>query len=67
MDENGTLAGSAMDMSRAVRNAMGLLGLDLREAVTMASAAPAAFLGLGDHMATSPRACAPILLWRMTT
>jgi N-acetylglucosamine-6-phosphate deacetylase len=49
MDENGTLAGSAMDMSRAVRNAIDLLGLDLHEAVTMASRAPASFLGVGDR------------------
>jgi N-acetylglucosamine-6-phosphate deacetylase len=49
MDENGTLAGSAMDMSRAVRNAMDLLGLDLQDAVTMASRAPASFLGLADR------------------
>jgi N-acetylglucosamine-6-phosphate deacetylase len=49
MDENGTLAGSAMDMSRAVRNAMDLLGLDLHQAVTMASRAPASFLGVGDR------------------
>ena len=49
MDENGTLAGSAMDMSRAVRNAMDLLGLDLQDAVAMASRAPASFLGLGDR------------------
>ena len=49
VDENGTLAGSAMDMSRAVRNAMGLLGLDLHAAVTMASRAPASFLGLADR------------------
>ena len=49
VDENGTLAGSAMDMSRAVRNAMGLLGLDLHAAVTMASRAPACFLGLADR------------------
>jgi N-acetylglucosamine-6-phosphate deacetylase len=49
MDENGTLAGSAMDMSRAVRNAMDLLGLDLHGAVTMASRAPASFLGLADR------------------
>jgi N-acetylglucosamine-6-phosphate deacetylase len=49
MDENGTLAGSAMDMSRAVRNAIELLGLDLRDAVTMASHAPASFLGLADR------------------
>ncbi|HEY5084149.1 MAG TPA: N-acetylglucosamine-6-phosphate deacetylase [Rhizomicrobium sp.] len=49
VDENGTLAGSAMDMSRAVRNAMDLLGVDLQGAVTMASRAPAAFLGVGDR------------------
>ena len=49
VDENGTLAGSAMDMSRAVRNAMDLLGVDLHDAVTMASRAPAAFLGVGDR------------------
>ena len=50
VDENGVLAGSAMDMSRAVRNAMTLLDVSLPEALTMAAAAPAAFLGLGrDH------------------
>jgi N-acetylglucosamine-6-phosphate deacetylase len=49
VDENGTLAGSAMDMSRAVRNAMDLLGLELHEAVTMASRAPASFLGAADR------------------
>ena len=49
MDENGTLAGSALDMSRAVRNAMDLLGVSLFEALTMASTAPAAFLGLGGE------------------
>jgi N-acetylglucosamine-6-phosphate deacetylase len=49
MDENGTLAGSAMDMSRALRNAMDYLGLDLHGAVTMASRAPASFLGLADR------------------
>ena len=49
MDENGTLAGSAMDMSRAVRNAMDLLGMDLPAAVTMASRAPATFLGVSER------------------
>src|SRR5262249_11825341 len=48
VDENGVLAGSAMDMSRAVRNAMMLLDASLSEALTMATAAPAAFLGLGN-------------------
>ena len=48
VDEKGVLAGSAMDMSRAVRNAMIVLGVSLSEALTMASAAPAAFLGLAS-------------------
>jgi len=49
VDENGTLAGSAMDMSRAVRNAIDLLGVGLQDAVRMASRAPASFLGVGDR------------------
>ena len=46
VDEAGTLAGSDLDMAAAVRNAVALLGLSLEDAVMMASAAPAAFLGL---------------------
>ncbi|MFT4253453.1 MAG: N-acetylglucosamine-6-phosphate deacetylase [Caulobacter sp.] len=42
----GTLAGSDLDMIGAVRNAMTMLGLSLEDAVMMAAAAPAAFLGL---------------------
>jgi len=44
--EDGTLAGSDLDMAAAVRNAVSMLGLSLEDAVMMASAAPAAFLGL---------------------
>jgi N-acetylglucosamine-6-phosphate deacetylase len=44
----GVLAGSALDMASAVRNAVQLLGLPLDEAVRMASTYPADFLGLGD-------------------
>jgi N-acetylglucosamine-6-phosphate deacetylase len=44
---HGVLAGSALDMAGAVRNAVQLLGLPLDEAVRMASAYPADFLGLG--------------------
>jgi N-acetylglucosamine-6-phosphate deacetylase len=47
-DENGTLAGTALDMATAVRNAVSLLDLELAEAARMASEYPAAFLGL-DH------------------
>jgi N-acetylglucosamine-6-phosphate deacetylase len=43
----GTLAGSALDMASAVRNAVRLLGLETEEALRMASAYPADFLGLG--------------------
>jgi N-acetylglucosamine-6-phosphate deacetylase len=49
VDENGTLAGSALDMRQAVRNAMRYLDVGLCEALTMASAAPAQFLGLGHE------------------
>jgi N-acetylglucosamine-6-phosphate deacetylase len=42
----GTLAGSALDMASAVRNTVQLLGLPLEEAARMASAYPAAWLGL---------------------
>lgn len=43
----GTLAGSALSMIDAVRNAVGMLGVPLDEAVRMASTYPAEFLGLG--------------------
>jgi len=49
-DENGVLAGSDLDMAAAVRNAVSMLGLDLNTAVQMAASAPAAFLGLDDHL-----------------
>jgi N-acetylglucosamine-6-phosphate deacetylase len=49
-DENGTLAGTALDMAAAVRNAVSLLGLDIVEAARMASQNPAEFLGLGSEL-----------------
>jgi N-acetylglucosamine-6-phosphate deacetylase len=49
-DENGILAGTALDMAAAVRNAVSLLGLDVAEAVRMASEYPAEFLGLGHEL-----------------
>lgn len=45
----GALAGSGLTMDQAVRNAVALLGMDLYDAVTMASLAPAKVLGLGDR------------------
>lgn len=45
VDDKGTLAGSDLDMATAVRNAVAMLNLPLEDAVMMAAAAPAAFLG----------------------
>ena len=46
---DGTLAGSALDMAAAVRNATATLGIALDEASRMASAYPADLLGLADE------------------
>lgn len=55
VDEDGTLAGSDIDMATAVRNSIRLLDVDLAEAVRMASTYPAAFLGLSNgHGKVSP-------------
>lgn len=48
-DDAGVLAGSDLDMAAAVRNAVERLDLDLASAVDMASASPAAFLGMTDQ------------------
>jgi N-acetylglucosamine-6-phosphate deacetylase len=45
-NSDGVLAGSALDMASAVRNAIAMLGVAADEALRMASAYPAAFLGL---------------------
>lgn len=47
VNEQGALAGSTLDMVTAVRNTVEQVGLDLAEAVRMASRYPAEFLGLG--------------------
>ncbi len=49
-DENGTLAGTSLDMAAAVRNAVAMLGVEFDEAVRMATAQPAEFLGLGHDL-----------------
>lgn len=46
---DGTLAGAALDMAGAVRN-FARLGLPLKTVLPMASANPAAFLGLADRL-----------------
>ncbi len=50
VDEQGTLSGSALDMASAVRNAITMLGIDLAQAVRMASTNPARFLGMDDEI-----------------
>lgn len=50
VDDNGVLSGSVLDMASAVRNAMRMLNLDLRQAAQMASTNPAEFLGLGGQL-----------------
>ncbi|AOA73606.1 N-acetylglucosamine-6-phosphate deacetylase [Stenotrophomonas rhizophila] len=46
----GSLAGSALDMATAVRNAVNLLDLSLEEAARMASRYPAQFLNVDDRL-----------------
>ena len=48
--EDGTLAGTDLDMASAIRNAMRFLDLDLHGAAAMATCNPAAFLGLAGEM-----------------
>jgi N-acetylglucosamine-6-phosphate deacetylase len=50
VDDNGTLAGSALDMASAVRNCVHQVGLPLAQAARMASTYPAEFLGLGGEV-----------------
>jgi N-acetylglucosamine-6-phosphate deacetylase len=47
--EDGTLAGADLCLADAVRRAVHLLGVSAAQALSMASAAPAAFLGI-DHV-----------------
>ena len=48
IDNNGTLAGSDLDMATAVRNTVTHIGRTLPEAAFMAATAPADFLGVGN-------------------
>jgi N-acetylglucosamine-6-phosphate deacetylase len=50
VDEEGRLAGAHLDMVGAVRNAVSLLGLELEEALRMASTYPATFLKLDGEL-----------------
>jgi N-acetylglucosamine-6-phosphate deacetylase len=55
LTDDGTLAGTALDMASAVRNCMSLLGVPLPDALRFASTHPAAFLGLADMLGTLAR------------
>ena len=47
---DGTLAGSALDMITAVKNAVQQMSIELEEALNMASLYPAQYLGVADKM-----------------
>jgi N-acetylglucosamine-6-phosphate deacetylase len=47
---DGTLAGAALDMAGAVRNAVAMAGAALPQALAMAARNPAEFLGLGARL-----------------
>ena len=49
VSDDGTLAGTALDMASAVRNCIGLLGVPLTSTLSYASLEPAMFLGIADR------------------
>ena len=55
--KEGTLAGSDLDMASAVRNCVELLGLELSEALRMASLYPAQFLNIADKVGKIAPGC----------
>jgi N-acetylglucosamine-6-phosphate deacetylase len=59
---DGTLAGSALSLDRAVRNLMAFAGVDLAAAVHAVTAAPAALLGLPDRGVIAPGAVGDLVL-----
>jgi N-acetylglucosamine-6-phosphate deacetylase len=52
LDGEGTLAGTALDMTSALKNIMQTTGCGLVDASMMASGSPAAFLGIGHRTGT---------------
>lgn len=61
-NEAGVLAGSALTMIAAVRNAVRLLGVPLETAVAMASSTPASAMGLRDRGRLAPGARADFIV-----
>jgi N-acetylglucosamine-6-phosphate deacetylase len=51
-DENGTLSGSALTMIEAVKNCVDKVGIEVEEALRMASLYPAEVLALDDRLGT---------------
>jgi len=60
---DGTLAGSTLTMDRAVRMMAGLAGARLEDALAMASAVPAAAIGLSDTGRLAVGQVADLALW----
>jgi N-acetylglucosamine-6-phosphate deacetylase len=50
VDDQGTLAGAAIDMATAVRNTVEMLEVPIEQAARMASTYPAQFLRLGEEL-----------------
>ncbi len=59
---DGTLAGSALTMDRAVRNAVDMLRIPLQDAVRMATETPAGVLGMSGKGRIAPGADADLVL-----
>lgn len=59
---DGTIAGSTVSLSAAVRNLRGFTGCTAEKAIRCASATPAALLGLGDRGHINPGAVADLVL-----
>ncbi len=59
---DGTLAGSALTMDQAVRNAVRFLGIQLEDGVRMASETPAEVLGLSEKGRIAPGADADLVI-----
>ena len=51
-NEYGTLAGSDLNMAQAIANAQSMLGVNFAEAIEMATAHPAQFLGISEQVGT---------------
>ncbi len=64
---DGTLAGSNLDMASTVRNAMSMMQASLSDAVRMASATPAEFLGLGGEIGRIAPGYRANLVWATET